>query len=125
MSRIGADADVFLDLFVVRFFVSLLPLECIARIIDEYLIEGLETVFRYGIGLVMMFKRQLKRAQHETAEAWWADFRQKVHDPNLDFRQLHAKAHSRVRFFTLNRTSMEELLLQAANVVTQIGRAHV
>ena len=90
-----------------------------ARIVDEYLIEGIEIIFRYGLALIQMYKKQLKKQSHQAGAAWWAEVRSQVHTQHFDFRQLQSKAHSRFKGFAFTSTALSQALAEATELVAQ------
>jgi len=100
-----------LDPIFKRFFSPILKHEHVLRIMDIYTIEGCKVLFRFGISLIALYKKQLKTMNINSAALWWAEVRTFTHSDSFDFDMLLKKAYgfhgSRVRkrvYFPRRRT---------------------
>ena len=81
------------------FFVTILPLECVLRILDIYTLEGSKVIFRFGVALVVLFK--MESAEQlitiSNAEEWWRHMRNWTHrrsSKTFNFEVLVRKAYA-------------------------------
>jgi hypothetical protein len=78
-----------------RFFVDLIPLKFVLRIIDIYAICGMETIFRFGIALFSLVKTRVKGVP-ASAELWWDNIRDYTFSPAFKFEALLARAYKNI-----------------------------
>eukprot|EP00638_Chattonella_subsalsa_P000788 CAMPEP_0117763546 /NCGR_PEP_ID=MMETSP0947-20121206/18731_1 /TAXON_ID=44440 /ORGANISM="Chattonella subsalsa, Strain CCMP2191" /LENGTH=546 /DNA_ID=CAMNT_0005585331 /DNA_START=221 /DNA_END=1862 /DNA_ORIENTATION=- len=89
MAEINADAD--------------------SHLIDSLFIEGSKILFRYGLGLISLFKRRLKRIQIADGAEFWDQVREFASDEDFTFQALHRAAFGRFRGQPLTRSLIESL----------------
>jgi hypothetical protein len=76
-------------------FVSVLPLECVLRILDIYTLEGYKVLFRFGVALLVLYK--MESAEQlltiSNADEWWNSMKLWAHSDRLNFEGLVRKAY--------------------------------
>jgi Rab-GTPase-TBC domain len=110
--------DEFLNHIFVGLFFSLMPKPYAYRILDSFLIEGGKILYRYGIALISIFKKQVKSEQFRSGEQFWAYVAAYCHSQAFDFEALHTIAFSKNKRFIfrilsrmskINRRNINEL----------------
>lgn len=76
------------------FFLPILPTDMVLRILDMYTFEGYKIIFRFGIALLCLFKRDVVRDWMviETSDHWWWQLREYTHSGMCPFEVLRQKA---------------------------------
>jgi TLD/Rab-GTPase-TBC domain len=78
-----------------NFFVTLLPIHHVQRIVDAYTLEGTKVIFRFGVALVVLYK--VYAAENlltiSTADEWWNGLRHWAHSRHFDFELVVRKAY--------------------------------
>jgi len=85
-----------LDPIFRRFFTTLLPYECVLRIMDIFTIEGAKVLFRFGVALVALYKTELKSMNTPDAKTFWLRLREYAHSKHFSFERLVKKAYGPV-----------------------------
>lgn len=65
---------------------------------DGYLIDGVSLLYKYGVALMQMYKRNIKGMVYKTGEEFWTfllTLKSKKGNERLDFSLLTELAHSR------------------------------
>ena len=77
------------------FFLPILPPEMVLRIMDIYTFEGYKVIFRFGIALLCLFKRDVVRdcLFIATPEQWWWQLREYTYSGMCPFEVLCQKAY--------------------------------
>ncbi len=79
------------------FFVSLLPIPQVLRIMDIFTLEGIKVLFRVGVALVCLFQRDCasRARQIQTPHEWWDAIHDYTHNPSslFSFDMLLKKAY--------------------------------
>jgi hypothetical protein len=77
------------------FFLPILPHEMVMRILDIYTFEGHKVIFRFGIALLCLFKKDVVRDGMviATPEQWWWQMREYTHSGMCTFDDLCKKAY--------------------------------
>lgn len=75
------------------FFLPILPLRHVLRIMDIYTLEGAKVLFRFGVALLCLFKKDLKEMELNTADKWWSALRDYTHAPTFRIEVLVKKAY--------------------------------
>lgn len=77
------------------FFTEILPLRHVLRILDLYTLEGSKVIFRFGVVLLVLYKRHCseENLNIQTATDWWETMHQWTHSPRLDFDAVVRKAY--------------------------------
>lgn len=108
LMAIKALNDEFLNHIFVGLFFSIMPKLHAYRILDSFLIEGGKILYRYGIALVAMFKKQIKAGVFKSGEEFWAHVQATCHTERFNFEELQAAAFDKNKKFMLrimSRTS--------------------
>jgi hypothetical protein len=73
-----------------RFFIPLLPINNVRRILDIFVLEGSKTIFRFGIALILYFKKRLKAEliKKKTGVFFWDLVSAYTHESTFDFDEL-------------------------------------
>ena len=71
LQNIGALDDKYLNLIFIRFFQDIFPINFCYQIIDCFLLEGVKILYRFGISLIRMFKRQIKNNDFKNGYEFW------------------------------------------------------
>mmetsp|Transcript_16787 Transcript_16787/g.25232 ORF Transcript_16787/g.25232 Transcript_16787/m.25232 type:complete len:518 (+) Transcript_16787:161-1714(+) len=87
LDAIGALTDTYLNIILVDMMAPVLTPEQCNKVLDAYLIDGVKTLYRYGLGLFKMFKDQIKKKVYKTGEQFWSAMRA-YHLGGIDFQQL-------------------------------------
>ena len=89
MEKTGALSPVELSPIFERFFIPILPIDCVLRIFDIFLLEGSKAIFRFGVALIAMFKKRLKRVNFDSPNNhWWDKVKELTHEPEFSFNAL-------------------------------------
>jgi TLD/Rab-GTPase-TBC domain len=77
------------------FFVPILPMEMVMRIMDIYTYEGYKAIFRFGIALLCLFQRDVIRdvLVISSSEQWWWQVREYMYSGMCPFEVLRQKAY--------------------------------
>ena len=78
MEKIGALSPIGLEPIFERFFIPILPMRYVIRIMDLFLLEGIQIIFRVGIALLALQKKSLKAMNIQSTEEWWLQVKQQV-----------------------------------------------
>ncbi|GAX28204.1 hypothetical protein FisN_22Hh230 [Fistulifera solaris] len=91
------DRGVFDDLSPMfrHFFTTILPLQFCCRIMDVYTLEGSKVLFRFGVALLVLFKKDAAEQLMtiSNAEEWWRFMRQWAQSPRFNFDMIVRKAY--------------------------------
>jgi TLD/Rab-GTPase-TBC domain len=78
-----------------NFFVTLLPIHYVKRIVDVYTLEGSKVIFRFGVALVVLYK--MYAAENlitiSNSDEWWNGLRHWAHSRHFDFELVVRKAY--------------------------------
>lgn len=72
LEKLGALPDSFLGAFFVDLFEDFLSPANQLKVMDAYFLEGTKILYRYGLGLIGCYKKQIKASEYKTPEAFWA-----------------------------------------------------
>jgi hypothetical protein len=77
------------------FFVGLLPFQYVQRIMDIYTLEGSKVIFRFGVALLVLYKKESAEQliTISTADEWWQTLRIWAHSQRFDFELVVRKAY--------------------------------
>jgi hypothetical protein len=79
------------------FFVEILPLKCVLRIMDLYTLEGFKVIFRFGVSLLVMYKKVIfeQLVTISNADEWWNTMKLWANSGSkrFDFELLVRKAY--------------------------------
>lgn len=78
------------------FFVELLPFECVQRILDIYTLEGSKVIFRFGVALLVLYKKESAEQliTISNADEWWRHLKEWTHQSRrFNFEFLVRKAY--------------------------------
>jgi len=84
-------APIFRDLFV-----GVLPLEYVQRILDIYTLEGSKVIFRFGVALLVLYKKESAEQliTISNADEWWRHLKEWTHQSRrFNFEFLVRKAY--------------------------------
>lgn len=91
------DRGVFDDLSPLfrHFFITILPLNICCRIMDVYTFEGSKVIFRFGVALLVLFKKDAAEQLLTISNAaeWWKFLRQWTYSPRFKFDMIVRKAY--------------------------------
>jgi Rab-GTPase-TBC domain len=78
-----------------HFFVGVLPIQYILCILDMYTLEGHKVLYRFGITLMVLFKKEAaeKLLTISNAADWWHTLQHWTHHPMFNFEYLVRKAY--------------------------------
>jgi hypothetical protein len=78
-----------------HFFLPILPYEHVMRIADIYAFEGSKVIFRFGVALLVLFKKDVVRDEMTiaTAEQWWWQVKEYTHSELFNFEVMCKKAY--------------------------------
>jgi Rab-GTPase-TBC domain len=84
-----------LDPIFSNFFINILPMKYIHRIMDLYTLEGSKVLYRFGISLLVLYK--IESAEQlitiSNANEWWATMKHWTYNPKrFDFESIVRKA---------------------------------
>ena len=88
LEHIGLLKPSALDPIFKRFFVTLLRLDHVKRLMDLFTLEGKETLFRFGTGLLFLYHANLSsRAELNVSDttSWWKGLRNFCHSRRFKF----------------------------------------
>lgn len=94
----GLDSK-YLELIFKDFFVQLIPMKEIYRIMDVFLLEGKKILFRYGLALIELFKKEIKSGKYTSGRAFW-QYVMSVGPSNaggIDYGRIHDLAFDQQR----------------------------
>lgn len=91
LDGIGALADRYLNIILVDMMTPILQPEQVDKIMDGYLIDGVKTLYRYGLALLKMFKKQIKSNTYKSGAEFW-DAMKQYRNGGIDFEELKAFA---------------------------------
>lgn len=76
-------------------FVGVLPMECVLRILDIYTLEGCKVLFRFGVALLVLYKIESSEQllTISNADEWWNSLRLWTHSARFHFEGLVRKAY--------------------------------
>lgn len=87
--------DLFTEAIFQDFFCSILPEQCIHRIMDIFTLEGTKALFRFGVALVVLYQREWKeRYIYDLDTSWWDGLIKFGHSNALNFEILVKKAYA-------------------------------
>mmetsp|Transcript_16939 Transcript_16939/g.25557 ORF Transcript_16939/g.25557 Transcript_16939/m.25557 type:complete len:531 (+) Transcript_16939:174-1766(+) len=90
LARLGALAETFLNHIFVDFFTTLFPDQYVNRIIDVYLLDGEKVLFRYGLALFALHKKQIKSGLYKSGLNFWDEIQKyRTGDMTLNFDAFH------------------------------------
>eukprot|EP00545_Synedropsis_sp_CCMP1620_P011368 CAMPEP_0119007018 /NCGR_PEP_ID=MMETSP1176-20130426/2713_1 /TAXON_ID=265551 /ORGANISM="Synedropsis recta cf, Strain CCMP1620" /LENGTH=629 /DNA_ID=CAMNT_0006959073 /DNA_START=46 /DNA_END=1935 /DNA_ORIENTATION=- len=77
------------------FFVNLLPLKYVLRIMDLYTLEGFKVMFRFGVTLLVMYKKEIfeQLITISNADEWWHTLKLWASSRRFDFELLVRKSY--------------------------------
>ena len=77
------------------FFVGILPLHLVQRIVDIYTLEGSKVLFRVGVALFVLYKREAaeKLVTISNAKDWWSTLKHWAHHRLFNFDVVLRKAY--------------------------------
>lgn len=87
LDGIGALTDSFLNLILVDMMTPFLMPEQVDKIMDGYLIDGVKTLYRYGLALLKMFKKEIKSNTYRSGADFWNAMKQ-YQSGGIDFEVL-------------------------------------
>ena len=91
------DRGVFDDLSPLfrHFFLTILPLPFCCRIMDVYTFEGSKVIFRFGVALLVLFKKDAAEQllTISNSEEWWKYLSQWARSPRFHFDMVVRKAY--------------------------------
>lgn len=77
------------------FFLDILPIKYVQRIMDIYTLEGMKVLFRFGVALLVLYK--VESAQQLTtiskADEWWHTLKHWAFSSRFDFELVVRKAY--------------------------------
>lgn len=76
-------------------FLNILPIHLVQRVMDIYTLEGLKVLFRIGISLFVLFKRESSEQllTISNADEWWQCLKHWTHHPQFNFDVVVRKAY--------------------------------
>jgi hypothetical protein len=79
------------------FLIEILPLKCVLRIMDLYTLEGFKVLFRFGVSLLVMYKKEIfeQLVTISNADEWWHTMKLWANSGSkrFDFELLVRKAY--------------------------------
>jgi hypothetical protein len=102
---IGGLQDIFLVEIFTGFFFNIFPHEKALVVMDNFLLDGGIVLFRFGLSLFFMFKKEIKALQFLTGEELWSYIKKKMYSNGLEFSTLCDIA------FEKNRRSMTSSII--------------
>lgn len=77
------------------FFVDLIPFECVLRIMDIYTLEGHKVLFRFGVALLVLYKKESAEQllTISNADDWWHTLKLWAYSARFDFEVVVRKAY--------------------------------
>jgi TBC1 domain family member 24 len=80
------------------FFVGVLPFHCVQRVMDLYTLEGSKVLFRFGVALLVLYRKESAEQliTISNADEWWTTLRHWAHSSSshrFDFELLVRKAY--------------------------------
>jgi len=88
MTEIGALSPIGLEPIFNRFFIPILPFRYVMRIMDFFTLEGQTVIFRFGVALLAIYKKQLKSMNLRDTQSWWKQLKDFTHDSKFDFDEV-------------------------------------
>jgi hypothetical protein len=76
-------------------FVGVLPLPYVQRIVDIYTLEGVKVLFRFGVAVLVLYKKACSEHNWsiQSADEWWHTLRSWAHSPRFNFEVVVRKAY--------------------------------
>lgn len=77
------------------FFLDLLPFRYVQRIMDIYTLEGSKVVYRFGVALLVLYKKESAEqlTTISNADEWWQTLKHWAHSSRFDFELVVRKAY--------------------------------
>jgi TLD len=77
------------------FFLDILPLHLVLRIMDIYTLEGVKVLFRIGVSLCVLYRREAAEqlVTISNASEWWQTMRHWAHYKSFNFNVVLRKAY--------------------------------
>lgn len=101
------------------FYLDVLPLRCVLRIMDVYTLEGMKVLFRVGVSLFVLFKLEAAREiiTISNAEEFWSNLKKWTHDSRFNFDGVMRKAYG-----IHGRVLRRQLRFPSRNIIHRIIR---
>lgn len=77
------------------FLIEILPLKYILRVMDLYTLEGFKVLFRFGVSLFVMYKKEIfeQLVTISNADEWWHTMKLWAHSDRFKFELLMRKVY--------------------------------
>ena len=120
LSEIGALEDDFLALIFRDFFKDLLSRPYYSTILDGFMLEGVNMLLRYAMGLVFAYKKEIKAGKFKTGPEFWSLVKQQ--NGREKFAVIQDYAFETEVSFTARMLSMKYALSnkQISNLASQV-----